>query len=201
MSQEIPDIFKLLSQRRKAEEEKKQQAVSSLSNLLAPKKTVRRVFFSFHYENDVWRVMNVRNSWLTKPDRKIAGYTDAAEFEKIQRQGEQAIKRWIDNQLKNTSVTVVLIGSETSSRPYVKYELQKSHERGNAIIGIYIHKLKDKDRKISQRGDTNFGLIFKDLLGQKRHFRELYKTYDWVEDDGYNNLGKWVDDAAKERGK
>ena len=46
----------------------------------------RRVFFSFHYERDVWRANVVRKSWVTKPDRKTAGFIDAAEFEKIQRQ-------------------------------------------------------------------------------------------------------------------
>ncbi len=37
----------------------------------------RRVFFSFHYERDVWRAGQVRNSWVTK-DREEAGFWDAA---------------------------------------------------------------------------------------------------------------------------
>ena len=104
---------------------------------------VRRVFFSFHYKNDVWRANQVRNSWVTKEYREAAGFIDSADFEELKRKGEDAVKRWIDEQFKNTSVTVVLIGSETSDRPYVRYELQKSFEKGNAILGVHIHKQKD----------------------------------------------------------
>ena len=89
---------------------------------------VRRVFFSFHYERDAWRASQVRNSWVTKPDREAAGFWDAAEWEKVKKQGDAAIKRWIDKGLEGTSVTVVLIGTETCSRKWVRYEIQKSHE-------------------------------------------------------------------------
>ena len=86
----------------------------------------RRVFFSFYYKNDVWRTNQVRNSWVTQ-GKEAAGFIDAAAFEKLEKEGEDAVKRWINNQLNGTSVTVVLIGSETSSRKYVRYELQKSY--------------------------------------------------------------------------
>lgn len=41
----------------------------------------RRVFFSFHYERDAWRAAQVRNSWVTKPDREAAGFWDAVAWE------------------------------------------------------------------------------------------------------------------------
>ena len=82
----------------------------------------RRAFFSFHYKNDVSRANVVRNSWVTKANTEAAGFVDAADFEKIEKEGKEAIEKWIKKQLENTSVTVVLIGSETSSREYVKYE-------------------------------------------------------------------------------
>ena len=82
----------------------------------------RRAFFSFHYENDVWRANIVRNSWVTKPDTEAAGFVDAADFEEVKKGGDAAIKKWIREQLSGTSVTVVLIGSETNSRDYIKYE-------------------------------------------------------------------------------
>jgi hypothetical protein len=81
----------------------------------------RRVFFSFHYDNDINRSMTVRNSWVTQ-GKEAAGFIDKAEFEQIKRKGESAIHRWIDRQLEGTSVTVVLIGSETLNRSSVKYK-------------------------------------------------------------------------------
>ena len=95
---------------------------------------VRKTFFSFHYKNDVWRANQVRNSWVTQ-ERQSASFIDSAEFEKIEKQGKRAIENWIDEQLKGTSVTVVLIGSETSNREYVKYEIKRSYQKRNGFLG------------------------------------------------------------------
>lgn len=152
---------------------------------------VRRVFFTFHYERDAWRASQVRNSWVTKPDREAAGFWDAAEWEKVRKQGDAAIKRWIDKGLEGTSVTVVLIGTETCSRKWVRYEIQKSHEKGNGIVGIYIHNLKDQDGKTDIKGDMDSGKV-----DGEHDFSELYPTYDWVDNNGYENLGDWIEMAA-----
>ena len=86
----------------------------------------RRVFFSFKYK-DVSRSMVVRNSWVAQ-GKEAAGFVDAANFEKIKRQGDTAIKRWIDNQLNGTSVTVVLVGQHTCGSRWVKYEIGTEKE-------------------------------------------------------------------------
>lgn len=161
----------------------------------------RRVFFSFHYENDVWRANIVRNSWVTKPDTEAAGFVDAADFEEVKRGGDTAIKRWIDKQLEGTSVTVVLIGSDTSNREYVKYELQKSYSKGNGMLGIYIHQLKDRNGNTSSKGSNMFGEIGKDSSGNPVYFSSDYPCYDWVDNNGYSNLGSWIEAAAKKAGR
>lgn len=161
----------------------------------------RKVFFSFHYENDVWRANIVRNSWVTKPDRQTAGFIDAADFEEIKKGGEAAIKKWIDGQLDGTSVTVVLIGSDTSNREYVKYELKQSYERGNGLLGVYIHNVKDKNGNTSTKGSNQFGEIGKDKDGNAVYFSVSCPTYDWIVDDGYTNLGDWVEKAVKKAGR
>jgi hypothetical protein len=149
----------------------------------------RRVFFSFHYERDAWRAGQVRNSWVTKPDRE-AVFRDAAGWEAVQSQGDDAIKRWIDSRLEGTSVTVVLIGAETCNREWVRYEIQRSYEKGNRIVGIYVHNLKDQNGNTDQKGDIDFGKI-----GDEYDFDEIAQIYDWVEDDGYENLGEWIERA------
>ena len=70
----------------------------------------KKSFFSFHYERDIWRVNQVRYSWLTKPNREEAGFWDASLWEKTKLKGDKAIKNLIDEGLNNTSVTAVLIG-------------------------------------------------------------------------------------------
>lgn len=160
----------------------------------------RKVFFSFHFERDIWRVGQVRNSWLTKPDRESAGFWDKVKWEEVQREGEEAIKRWINNSLNGTSVTVVLIGAETSTRKWVRYEIKRSYERGNGMLGIYIHNIKDSSGKTDTRGENTFGEITTNHRGEPVYFWQLYSIYDWVNNNGYQNLGAWVEAAAKKAG-
>lgn len=141
----------------------------------------RNVFFSFHYDNDVQRAFVVRQSWVTKPNRTAFGVIDRADFESIKRNGDAAIKQWIDNQLIGTSVTVVLIGAATLERPYVKYEIEQSIIRGNGILGVFVHNIRDFDQTTSSKCDTS-------------GFR--FPLYDWTNNDGYNKLGDWVEAAA-----
>lgn len=144
----------------------------------------RKVFFSFKYK-DVSRAMVVRNSWVTQ-GKQAAGFIDKADFEEIQKQGDQAIKNWIDKQLEGTSVTVVLVGEKTCSSRWVKYEIEKSIARGNGLLGVDISKIKDFQGNMSDR------------CGQ---IPKGYDFYLWNNDEGYGNLGSWIEKAAKAAGK
>jgi len=161
----------------------------------------RKVFFSFHYERDVWRAGQIRNSWVTKPDRETAGFWDSASWEEVKKKGEDAIHRWIDNQLNGTSVTVVLIGAETNDRPYVDYEIQQSSKIGNGLLAIYINNMKNQFGKTDTKGKNPFDFWHKNRKGQQIYFNQIYSTYDWVLDRGYDNLGEWVEKAAKDAGR
>lgn len=161
----------------------------------------RRTFFSFHYERDVWRAGQVRNSWLLKPDRESAGFWDAAAWEEVKKKGEAAIHKWIDDQLNGTSVTVVLIGAETSQRPYVGYEIQQSHKKGNGMLGIYVHNIKDSNSKTDTAGTNPFANWSIQQNGQKVLLSSIYPAYDWVNDSGRDNIGTWIEGAAKKAGR
>jgi hypothetical protein len=146
----------------------------------------RKVFFSFHYTRDTWRVSIVRNSAAIGNYEKSPFY-DKADWEKIKQQGDQAIKNWIDNQLIGTSVTVVLIGVETYKRRWVKYEIAKSIELGKGLIGVHISGIKNKD------GET-------DNLGVNP-LPDGYPVYKWNHNNGAENLSKWVELAATKAGR
>ncbi|HDZ61155.1 MAG TPA: hypothetical protein ENH46_05605 [Candidatus Pacearchaeota archaeon] len=144
----------------------------------------RRVFFSFKYK-DVSRAMVVRNSWVAQ-GKEEAGFIDAADFENLERQGDTAIKNWIDKQLEGTSVTVVLVGEETCNSKWVKYEIEKSIERGNGLLGIDISKIKDLQGNTTERcGEIPQG----------------YDFYYWNSNKGYENMGNWIEEAAKKAGR
>ena len=147
--------------------------------------TGRRVFFSFHYEQDVWRASNVRNA-STVDARAAAGWVDASLWEKAKSKGDREIRRLIDDGLSGTTVTAVLIGSETASRPWVTYEIEKSIERGNGLIGVRIHKVRNSDGLKGKRGPVPAAL----QAGGHR-------VYDW----NRTNFGRRVEFAALDAGK
>jgi hypothetical protein len=158
---------------------------------------VRRVFFSFHYGRDVWRVNQVRNSWVAKEDREAAGFIDAAEWEEVKQDGEDAIKRWIDEQMYGTSVTAVLIGNETAERDWVHYEIKKSIERGNGIVGIKVHSLKDKEGSTDFSGSNPLKKFVVEEDGDVKTLSSIFPTYHWERDDGRENIGSWMEEAAQ----
>ncbi len=161
----------------------------------------RRVFFSFHYDNDINRSMTVRNSWVTQ-GKEAAGFIDKAEFEQIKRQGDTAVHNWIDKQLEGTSVTVVLIGSETLKRPFVQYEICKSLQRGNAVIGVHINAIRDMcTLSTSFRGNTHEVIGHYDDNSTAYFDSIVDGIYDYVADNGYSNMGIWIENAARKHGK
>ncbi len=107
----------------------------------------RRAFFSFHYKRDVWRVNQIRNL-----DEIVgvaaAGFSDASLWEETKKKDPAAIKRMIDKGLEGTSVTVVFIGTESAGRQFINYEIDQSIKRGNGIVGVSIHHLKDITGKV-----------------------------------------------------
>lgn len=147
----------------------------------------RKVFFSFHYARDSWRVSKVRNSGAIANFEKSPFY-DKADWETLKRQGDQAIKNWIDGQLSGTSVTVVLIGAQTYSRRWVKYEISKSIELGKGLIGVNISGIKDR----LGNTDSNMG---------PNPLPSAYPIYKWNHNNGAENLGKWVETAAIKAGR
>lgn len=153
----------------------------------------RKVFFSFHYERDAWRAGQVRNSNITQT---IKGYLDKAEWEEVKRKGDKAIRGWIDEQLKGTSVTVVLIGKETSGRKWVDYEIEKSIEKGNGLLGIYIHRLKNQDGEKDIKGDNPLDNYYISVDGKQKKASSVFNTFYWDLDNGYENFSDWIEEAA-----
>jgi hypothetical protein len=169
----------------------------------------RRVFFSFHHQEDSWRIGQVRNSWLLQRG-STNSFLDSAEWEAVERKGNAAVKSWINQELHNTGVTVVLIGKNTASRPWVKYEIEESYKRGNGLLGIRIHGVKDQDGKTSTYGrnplddvevdSTDFMSEWWGLKTTKK-LSEIFQTYDWVSDNGRKYMPDWIETAAQRAGR
>jgi hypothetical protein len=142
---------------------------------------LRKVFFSFHYEYDLWRV-NVARHDTANEGIAAAGFRDDSLWTKAEREGDAAIQRLIDEALRKTSVTVVLIGSRTADNKYVHYAIEKSVERRNGLLGIRIHDIKDNSGLTDVRGLAPGALLTAEA-----------PVYDYE----YGKLGDWVETAYK----
>jgi hypothetical protein len=138
----------------------------------------RKVFFSFHYQRDLWRVNVVRNSGVIE-GISAAGFHDQSLWEETERKGDDAVKKLIDSGLSGTSVTVVLIGAETASRRFVTYEIEKSIARGNGLLGVWINNIKDKDGRTDAQGMVPAALV---QTGAPVYTYEYGRLSGWVED-------------------
>lgn len=156
----------------------------------------RTVFFSFHYDQDWSRMWNVRNS---NQFQRVAGSRDNVRlflprdrWETVKRQGDRAIKSWIDEGLKYSGVTVVLIGQYTWQRKYVRYEIEESERQNKGILGVYVHGIRDMNQSLGVKGHNPFDYA---------SVSKSYRTYDWVSDRGYDNFSSWVEQAATSVGR
>jgi len=160
----------------------------------------RRAFYSFHFEADNWRASQVRNIGA------IEGNSPASDndWETVKKGGEAAIQRWIDSQLSGRGCTIVLIGSATAGRKWINYEIGKSWNDGKGVLGVYIHRLKDRFGQQAAKGANPFDGFT--MERDKSKLSSIVKAYDppyWESTDVYNhittNLETWVEDAIATR--
>ena len=145
----------------------------------------RRVFFSFHYQH-VWKVNQIRNipNYL---GTAAAGFQDASLWEEAKKKGDANIKRMIDKGLKNTSVTVVCVTHGTAQRKFINYEIDQSLNRGNGLVAVQIHHLKDRF------GNTGSpGAIPAQIAANG------FKAYKFT---STSSLANWIEEAARIAGR
>lgn len=176
----------------------------------------RQVFFSFHYSNDAWRASQVRNMGVVE-SQPI--YSDNG-WEKVRLKSEPAIAAWIASEMKMRSCIVVLIGKETASRKWVKYEIEKAWKDGKGIVGIYIHGLENSSREQSQKGSNPFDRFYVDktinyiaerttpadqndvkLSSVCKAYDPPYITSKCVYDYIKQNIKDWIEEAIEIRKK
>jgi hypothetical protein len=147
----------------------------------------RKIFYSFHFDNDVMRVQQIRNIGALEDNKPIS----VNGWEEVKRKGKASIEKWISDNMANRSCVVVLIGEETANRPWVKYEIEKAWNNGKGLLGIYIHNLRCPRNGICRKGQNPFDLFnFKD--GKK--LSSVVKCYNPNPTDAYNDIKNYLED-------
>lgn len=144
----------------------------------------RKVFFSFNSE-DINRALVVKNSWEAD-GHQVAGFASEEEYAEIKTGGDIGMRNWINQQLEGSTVTVVLVAKKTCGSRWVRYEIQKSKERRNGLLGVDISKIPDEEGELDDRcGEIPQGFEF----------------YLWNADEGAKYLDDWIELAAQQVGR
>jgi hypothetical protein len=93
----------------------------------------KRVFISFHMENEA-QIGLLRHQ--AKSDKFDLDFTDYSVKEPFD--GNWKMK--CEERIRQSSVVLCMIGTETYKRPAVLWELNKAYEMGKPVIGVKIHK-------------------------------------------------------------
>lgn len=121
----------------------------------------RRVFFSFHYQEDIWRANQIRNSWmyLSDQNREGVGFFDGSIWESKRRESDVSLKNLIREGVENTSVTCVLAGTFTYLRRWVRYEICRSVLKANGIITVNVNRMLDSRGNTTVKGPNPLDYI------------------------------------------
>jgi MTH538 TIR-like domain (DUF1863) len=211
----------------------------------------RKAFFSFHYD-DIMRVNVVRKAWrIDHPDN--GSFYDSSLWESRKLEGDDAVKRLIREGVEYTSAVCVLIGSETWSRRWVKYEIARAIIDGRGLLGVHLNSIRHHVTQTPHTRGYNpldlmavgkeqppgilstpcYYLFEKQFLpngiGGLRWVWNRYSdytssvplpqwladpqpgyvtplsrntmVYDYIADNGHQNIGGWIDNAAQRAGR
>lgn len=158
----------------------------------------RKVFYSFYYQQDCWRVSQIKQMGAVEGQRLL----NSNEWEQIERQ-PQGIKRWINAAMQGKSCVVVLIGEQTCTRPWVDYEIRRGWEEGKGVLGVHIHGLQNRDGYTCAKGLSPFAAI---SMASGRTLADHVPIFDPIGADSKQiyaaieqHLPAWIDYAIKVR--
>lgn len=142
------------------------------------------IFISYHYDSDNKIAREITK--IIDADR-INIFTVVRENEK--EADAEIIKNWVDEEIKKTRITILLISSETLEREFVSYELSKSMSNGNSILPILIDSEENGFNK------NSIDLI-KQKLASELPGREL-RIRKWFQENGKENILRWLNEMLE----
>lgn len=155
----------------------------------------RKCFYSFHYKPDNSRAGQVRNIGAIEGNKPASDN----DWESVTRGGDDAIKKWIADQMNGRTCCIVLVGSNTANRKWINHEIVKAWDWGLGVVGIHIHGLKNFDGETSRQGSNPFEFIGHGKTGKK--LSSIVKCYDpsgATSTQKYEWIAKHLENAVEE---
>lgn len=153
----------------------------------------RKVFYSFHYDDDNWRTATIKNIGAIEGNQTAT----PNKWEEVVK-SDVSIKKWIDDNLYGRSCLIVLVGSKTAGRKWINYEIEEAWKRGMGVFAINIHNIKDMFGEKCPQGKNPF----ETFTYKNGKFSNVVKCYNPIysdSKDAYNyissNIEKWIEEA------
>jgi hypothetical protein len=174
------------------------------------------------------RINIVNNVWLTDQTRESKGFIPQEQWLRAEKLGDEAIQELLDSEIEQSTVTLVLIGTDTYSKKWVRYCIIKSISIGHRVLGIHINHIEGKNLSVKELGMNPFDFLAvkynetgefveviekvrgdwsqhkliptftlpktapEDRWGKAYKFSRFLPTYDWVKQNGLENLTMWI---------
>ena len=125
-------------------------------------------------------------------------------WESVTSAGDAAIEKWIADEMKGKSCTILFVGKDTAKRKWINHEIVKTWEKGMGIVGIRIHGISNLAGETTSMGENPFDSI---PFGDKK-LSSIVKCYNpsganskekyaWISE----HLANAVEEAIKIRNK
>lgn len=156
----------------------------------------RKCFFSFQYKPDNWRVSQVRNIGAIEGNQPAKDN----DWETVVGGGDKKIEKWISDQMKGRTCTVILAGSNTANRKWINHEIIESWNKGMGVLVVHIHNLKNSSGQQSSKGANPLYYITHGPTGKRlstiaQSYDPPYSTSTNVYDYIANNIDDWIEEA------
>lgn len=97
--------------------------------------TTRRVFISYEGSDR----MKAKGFRLLRWNNNVnVSFHDRHLLDPVDSTNDEYIRSCIRNEMKGTSVTVVLVGENTKDSEWVNYEIERSLKEGNGLVAIKV---------------------------------------------------------------
>ena len=116
--------------------------------------TTRRVFISYEGSDR----MKAKGFRLLRYNKNVdVEFHERHLLDPVDSTNDKYIRSCINDQLKGTSVTVVLVGENTQDSDWVDYEIQRSLDKGNGIVAVKLPGVSDD--KVPDKIQENGGEV------------------------------------------
>ena len=143
-----------------------------------------KIFVSYHHANDQAKADYLRTEYDENNTLLDRSLDEAYEY----MTDDEILEAVRTEHLKDSTVTIVLIGSETANRKWVDWEIYASlrpyGERSrNGLLGIYLPTAEKAPARLQDNIDSGYAVTMK--------WENISWQLDSKIDEAYNNRGKY----------